>query len=182
MFAFDQSSSMVPVIEGAKADGLRLMNSIGRRRGVQRFGLIGFSDYVDFPYRLYEPLTEEQETMQAAINGLSLADGGDIPESYGRVMFESYTDETVAWDETAEKYLVIFGDSIPHDPDMGPDETVGTADDLVLDDVLQSMADNGITLVFVAAPAVAGDLNLLDAWKGWSAETGGSVVRCETAE
>lgn len=179
MFAFDQSGSMSSVIAGAKEDGLDLMASISRRRGRQRFGLIGFSDYIDFPYRLYEPLTEERERVQSSIMALDLADGGDAPESYGRVMYESYTDERIGWDEDAQKFLVIFGDSVPHDPDRGPDETADTADDLILTDVLETMNENEITLVFVAPPTIIDNTALVEQWEGWSSQTGGDIVRCQ---
>ncbi|MDO8969686.1 MAG: VWA domain-containing protein, partial [Saprospiraceae bacterium] len=97
IFAFDQSGSMAPMIDGAKADAQKLMRTIAARFGSERFGVAGFSDYIDFPYRLYQPLTDDLDAVQAAIEGLTLVDGGDLPEAYGRMMYESYADPTIGW-------------------------------------------------------------------------------------
>ena len=176
VFAFDQSGSMGPIIEGAKAEAKELMETIAARFWTERFGLMGFSDYVDFPYRLYQPLTNDYDAVQSAIDSLSLADGGDAPESYGRAMYESFADPDVGWDSDARRYLVIFGDSYPHDPDAGRDEILGTDDDLRLDDVLTQMKAGDITMIFVANPGV--DSSLLSQWQEWANTIAGTTITC----
>lgn len=180
VFAFDQSGSMGPIIDGAKAEAKELMKTIAARLWRERFGLMGFSDYVDFPYRLYQPLTDDYDAVQRAIDSLTLADGGDIPEAYGRAMYESFADPNIGWEIDAKRYLVIFGDSYPHDPDAGRDGLLGTEDDLELEDVLTQMKANDITLIFVANPGVA-DGSLLNQWREWANTTAGTTVTCANA-
>ena len=178
VFAFDQSGSMAPMIDGAKADAKKLMQTIAARFGSERFGVSGFSDYVDIPYRLYQPLTDDLNAVQTAINGLSLVDGGDLPEAYGRMMYESYADPSIGWRSGTWHYLVIFGDSYPHDPDAGRDGILGTDDDLILDNVLAQMKNEKITLIYVADPGIAGDTSLLSEWQEWTSTTTGITIRC----
>lgn len=178
LFAFDQSGSMGGMIDGAKADASKLMKTISARFGSERFGVAGFSDYIDFPYRLYQPISGEIDQVQEAINLLTLADGGDIPEAYARMMHESYADSTIDWREDSKRYLVIFGDSYPHDPDAGRDGQLDTEDDLVLSEVLSQIEINNITLIYVADPGVASDTDLLDQWEFWTGELAGLTIRC----
>jgi hypothetical protein len=178
MFAFDQSGSMAGMIDGAKADAHKLMKSISARLGNESFGVAGFSDYVDFPYRLYQPLTNKISEVQEAINSLTLADGGDTPEAYTRMMYESYMDSSIGWREESKRYLIIFGDSFPHDPDAGRDGQINTDDDLALDEVLSQMESKNITLLFVADPTVANDTDLLSQWENWTDGLGGMTIRC----
>lgn len=166
------------MIDGAKSDAIRLMRNIAGRFGKQRFGLIGFSDYGDFPYAMHHPLTDDYDAVQTAIQGLTLAGGGDAPEAYGRAVYESYTDSDIGWEADSSRYLVIFGDSVPHDPDAGPDGMLETADDLVWADVLAKLNANEIELIFVADPGIAGDPAILDDWQEWASVTDGKAIRC----
>lgn len=169
---------MAGTINGAKADASQLMKYLAARLGTQRFGVAGFSDYVDIPYGLYQPLTNDVDAVQAAIDSLELVDGGDIPEAYSRMMFEVYSDPAIGWNSDARRYLIIFGDSIPHDPDAGHDGILGTPDDLDLDEVLSQLAAHDITLIFVSAPGVYGDSELIAQWQDWTESANGSVIQC----
>lgn len=182
LFAFDQSGSMAGMIEGAKADAHRLMTTLAARLGSEHFGVAGFSDYVDFPYRLYQPITEDLDAVQTAINGLGLADGGDTPEAYARMMFESYSDNAIGWRPESRRYLVIFGDSYPHDPDAGRDGDLETPDDLILNEILDKLALEQITLVYVADPGVFTASDLFEDWNVWTNVTDGSVIRCSPVQ
>jgi len=166
------------MIDGAKAEATTLMNSLRLRWGTERFAVAGFSDYVDFAYKLYQPLTGDVEAVQTAINGLGLAHGGDAPEAYGRMMFESYSDPSVGWNDGAQRYLIIFGDSYPHDPDAGRDGELGTPDDIALDEVLSTLTAQEITLIYVADPGVVGDFSLLSQWDDWAKTVEGTTIRC----
>jgi hypothetical protein len=182
LFAFDQSGSMAGMMDGARADAHRLMTTLAARLGSEHFGVAGFSDYIDFPYRLYQPITGDLDAVQTAINGLELADGGDIPEAYARMMFESYSDPAIGWRPDARRYLVIFGDSYPHDPDAGRDGNLETLDDLILNEVLDKLALEQITLVYVADPGVFSASDLFEDWSVWTDATDGSVIRCAPTE
>jgi hypothetical protein len=178
LFAFDQSGSMAPMIEGAKANARELIQSVSARFGIQRFGVAGFSDYNDFPYQLYQPLIDNHDTIQTVIDELNLANGGDTPEAYGRMIYEAYADPAIDWNDGARKYLVILGDSYPHDPDAGRDGILGTIDDLTLVDVLADLSRHEIILIYVADTEVISDTSLLNAWQEWTGATDGVTIRC----
>jgi hypothetical protein len=177
IFAFDLSGSMESVIDGAKRDAEKLMENIAARFGSEYFGVAGFSDYTDIPYHLYHPLSKNYAAVQTAIDKLSLVDGGDTPEAYGRMLYESYTDSSIGWHENAHRYLIIFGDSYPHDPDSGRDEILGTSDDLILSNVLVQLKSNEIKVIYVANPGVPDEV--LDQWKGWVNVTNGVPIPCD---
>lgn len=178
LFAFDQSGSMAPLIDGARANASQLMQHISARVGDQRFGVAGFSDYTDIPYALYQPLTSDVDAVQSAINSLALMDGGDTPEAYSRMMFESYSDPAIDWLDQTGRFLIIFGDSYPHDPDAGRDGIPDTEDDLRLEETLTQLKTQKITLIFVSSPVVYSDSGLIDRWETWTNVGGGTVVRC----
>ncbi len=178
VFAFDQSSSMWPVIAGAKDRAHDLMTTLAARFWNERFGLIGFSDYVDVPYARYQTITEDRSSMAAAIDQLRLYNGGDIPEAYGRAMYEAYADPELGWSPTAKRYLVIFGDSIPHDVDPGRDGQPGTADDLEIQAVVAQLQAQAITLIFVANPGTDVTLAPMDRWQAFADTTVGTVISC----
>jgi len=116
----------------------------------------------------------------------TVLDGYDEPEDYTRIFFESYNDSNIGWRLDAQKILVNFGDSIPHDcnlnegiikaiewstgGDPGPDEIMGNSDDLDLQDVLAEMKNNNITLIECHSST-----DYLNYWENWTGITGGCV-------
>jgi hypothetical protein len=98
-------------------------------------------------------ITTDTNAVRAAINGLTLGHGEDLPESYSRALYETYADPSVGWRTGAKKIVIMFGDDIPHDPayatgiDPGRDGEVGTADDLYFEDVVAGLKSNGITVL-----------------------------------
>ncbi|MBK6793014.1 MAG: hypothetical protein IPG80_10855 [Anaerolineales bacterium] len=169
---------MRSTINGAKLDSKKMMQTIRARFGSESFGVAGFSDYGDIPYQLYQPLTDNFDSIQTVIDSLTLVDGGDIPEAYGRMMYESYSDPNIKWHNDGYRYLIIFGDSYPHDPDAGRDGILGTSDDLTFADVLTKLKANNITVIYVSDPGIANEASLLNKWQDWVKETGGRVIRC----
>ena len=179
IFAFDQTGSMDNVIDEAQQTASQLMEMINASVGDARFGVVGFSDYPiysasDFPYRLYQPLTNNHDSIQDAIDSLDIYSGGDSSESYGRVMYESYTDPSIGWRERSRHFLIFFGDEFPHDPDAGVDGQYQTSDDLDIENVIGNMGANEIILVYIASTYVGSDL--LSYWQNWTNETGGVTV------
>lgn len=140
----------------------------------------------DYPYRLDQPVTTATPSVVSAINGLILGCGGDMPESHTRVFHESYADPSVGWrPDAAKKILISFSDAYPHDcnlnqdilpgvwstgHDPGPDNLIGTADDLVLLQELDSMKNAGITLL-----ACQVNNAYHDHWEAWANHTGGTA-------
>ncbi len=112
--------------------------------------------------------------MESAINATNQGGGGDEPEAYTRALHESYADNAIAWRSDARRFVVMFGDYVPHDDninervasppidpgdvwrahvspyvlDPGRDGVSGTADDLDLQIVLDTMHDHRMPLLF----------------------------------
>lgn len=187
LFVFDLTGSMADELNSAKAGATDIMNSFPATD--IRFGVVSHMDYNgyfvstgyaatyggggDYPYKLDQPLTSNKAAVQTAINSLTLGGGADNPESYSRVLYESYADPAIQWREGAKRIVVEFGDDRPHDislgtgADPGRDNTVGTGDDLVLNTVLNGMNANNVELLFVSSGI------WLTEWNAWAAVTGG---------
>jgi hypothetical protein len=140
----------------------------------------------DYPYKLDQELTTYKPDVEIAVNNLALGSGYDGPESYTRVLYEAYADSNIGWRDGARKILIFWNDSIPHACDLnlcdgmefgstgaspGRDALVGTADDLVLNDVLNSLAADNISLIALHS----GGSFYFDAWQCYSEKTGGNA-------
>ncbi len=203
IFSFDLTGSMGGTINTAKAEAINIMNNLDALIGDARYavasymdypgsyssceysGLYGDASYGDYAYNLDLPMSADRPNIAAAINSLSLGYGGDGPQDYERVMYESYADPSIGYRVGSKKILLNFGDNVPHDCDLnegvtsgtwttgsdpGRDEVMGTADDLDLNDVLAGMAASDITLLEVHAN------NYYQAyWDYWCGITGGAM-------
>ena len=144
----------------------------------------------DYPYKLSQGMTASTNAVATALKGLVMGGGADGPEAYTRVMYESYADTNVAWRAGAKHILVLFGDDMPHACDLnlgipgkagtvystgvdpGRDGRAGTADDLVLQDVLAGMASNNVAML---AARFSGYYDPVY-WSNWCARTGGKAI------
>jgi hypothetical protein len=215
IFAFDLTGSMSGILDTAKAEAQALMDCVDALGVDVNYGVMSYMDYPDsydycgysdmygssasgdYAYQLDQPLTSNQDTVVIAINALTLGYGGDGPQDYTRIMYESYADTSVGWRTGAKKLVVNFGDNVPHDcnlnegvtdgtwttgGDPGRDEVMDTADDLDLQTVLAAMDDAGVTLLechtedwpveWMGGPA---GFMVFDYWDYWTGITGGGV-------
>ncbi|MFQ5856627.1 MAG: hypothetical protein ACE5LU_13400, partial [Anaerolineae bacterium] len=210
LFAFDTTGSMNNVIETAQERAVEIMSNLQALVSDVRFGVIDFRDYpydpygqsVDWPYRLRQPLTDHAPYVQMKIEELEGEGGVDGPEAYARVFYEAYADEHIGWRPEARRFIIVFGDSVPHDDDLnagipapqphleyemwrtgyppayidpGRDAEGGTADDLDFQPVLGALRDHSITLLFIVSDARLEGLradDLLVYWQTWAAMTG----------
>ena len=149
------------------------------------------------PWTLHVPITSNQSAISAALLGLEANGGGDSPEAYGRSLYESDVNPAVGWRPGARGVVVLVADDVPHDNELnegipssvwaqtpfntgidpGADNTVGTADDLDWQGVLQKLINDGKPLEFVD---YNGDPAYLPYWQNWAGRTGGSAL--EAAE
>jgi hypothetical protein len=202
VFSLDLTGSMGGELNNAKGNSIDIMNAVSAALGDVAFGVISYMDYPghfsscgysstygyagsgDYPYRLDQSVTTTYPNVTAAINGLSLGNGADGPESYARALYETYADENIAWRPGARRIVVNWGDAMPHDCDVygpigyssystgmdpGRDGIVGTADDLPMMDVLDGMKANGITLVNL----FSGGTTISSLWDAYAAYLGG---------
>jgi len=210
LFAFDTTGSMGGAIEDAQDNAIAIMNALKAFNPDAAFGVAHFEDYnflpygaaTDKPYELTQPITTDTTAVTTAINLLALGSGGDGPQSYTRVMYETYNDALsgIAWRAGAQRILIILGDNVSHDDDLGTDLIYGNApwfpgdprltgvgltkldpgrdgiegptpaDDLDFQTTLKGMADNNVLLYYLSYGTYT------DNWQWWAEKTGGSAV------
>ncbi len=203
LFAIDTTGSMGEVINQVRTEAEQIFNNLSAAIPDIRFGIVDFRDYAQFgdagvayPYLLALPMTNNFTAFQNALDTLSAAGGGDDPEAYSRVLFESYSDPSIGYRVGTRKFLVMFGDNIPRDNnlnegvpsplfpdpfcgtaacnlDPGRDETLGTPDDIDLQGALAEMSTNQITLLYIDASELY--LTYWNYWAGLTAGTGQAV-------
>lgn len=206
LFAFDTTGSMGPAIGTAKANAISVMNTLGSLIPDAAFGVVKFEDYPigpygaagDSAYTLKKPITTNTADVQTEILALTLGSGGDLPQSYSRVMYESYNDPAIAWRAGAQRIVIILADDVPHDNDLatdpifglnpfaesnpwvtgyaptfldpGVDGVPGNADDLDFQTVLKGMATNNTILYYLSFGTHT------PSWDWWAGKTGGGAV------
>jgi hypothetical protein len=204
VFAFDLTGSMGGIINTAKTKAGEIMTALDAIPGVDiQYGVMSYMDYPDYydscgysatygsaasgdyAYSLDQAVTSDSASVVSAINGLSLGYGGDGPQDYTRIFYESYADPNVSWRSGAKQILVNFGDDVPHDCDLnegviagtwstggdpGRDEIMGTGDDLDLQTVLAAMATEGVVLLEAHTNDYWDEY-----WTYWTGLTGGDV-------
>jgi len=205
LFAFDLTYSMIDILATAKTETTNIMNNLNALGVDINYGVASYKDYphfysscgysanygasswADYAYSLDQPITSIQTEVTTAIDGLTIGNGLDYPEAYTRIMYESYADSNIAWRTGAEKILVNFGDTVPHDCDLnesvpgktgtwttggdpGRDEIMGTSDDLDLQTVLANMATNGVIMLECHTTSWKSDY-----WTYWTGITGGDL-------
>lgn len=219
MFAFDTTYSMVGVLSSAKTNAITIMNNLAGLIPDVNFAVVDLRDYPfaplgdpgDWPYRLRQPMTSNYSLVQSAISATSAGGGADYPESYSRALYESYADSAIGWRSDARRFLVMFGDDVPHDDDLnagissppvnpggvwcgvtsagcvrdpGRDGMLNTADDLDFQTVLSQMATQQVTLLYVASGGGStSQANLVTYWRHWAQRTavGGDALPLDNA-
>jgi hypothetical protein len=214
LFAFDTTNSMRDVLSSAKSNTITITNNLAGIIPDIQFGVGDLRDYptkpygnsLDWPYMLRQGITDDRMAVQTAINALDHGGGWDDPEAYTRALYESYSDPAIGWRADARRFVVMFGDDVPHDDnlnegvpdppenpggtwvtgyppsylDPGRDGIPGTADDLDFQSVLDGMRTNSITLLCIESPygGSTSPANLVIYWKQWAGWTnsGGDAV------
>ena len=176
-FIFDATGSQIDTIATAKASAIDIMTNISGNIPDVTFGVASLRDYPgvytscgyseqyglegDYPWILHQDLTPDQGAIVTAINEINAAAGQDFPEAYNRGLYES---QFLAWREGSRRLVFLFEDDVPHECDFslygcngapttgvdpGRDQTVGTADDLVLLDIVAGLKSKGISVIFM---------------------------------
>lgn len=210
LFAFDTTGSMNGVIQTAQERAVEIMSNLQELISDVRFGLVDFRDYpydpyglsTDWPYNLRQPLIDHIPYVEMKIEDLEGDGGVDGPEAYTRALYEAYADEHIGWRPESRRFIIMFGDSVPHDDDLnagvatpqphrpyeawetgyppafidpGRDTEGGTEDDLDFQVVLGALRERSITLLFVVSDAKVEGLSvedLLTYWQTWAAMAG----------
>jgi hypothetical protein len=162
-------------------------------------GLVGYGEGAGQAWTLKSPISPDQSAVTTQISGLSASGGGDSPEAYGRALLETATNPTVGWRPEARGIIVLVADDVPHDNELnegipqefwvrtpfdtgvdpGPDNTVGTADDIDWQAALQRLNAAGKPLEYVD---YQGNAAYVPYWQFWTGVTGGSVITIKEGE
>jgi hypothetical protein len=162
-------------------------------------GLFGYGEGGGQAWTLKSPISPDQAGVLAQLSGLFASGGGDNPEAYGRGLYETATNPTVGWRPDARGIIVLIADDVPHDDELnegipeefwaktpfdtgvdpGADNTVGTADDLDWQGVLQRLNAASKPLEYVD---YQGDPAYIPYWQYWAGVTGGSVISIKEGE
>ncbi len=195
VFAIDLTGSMLEEIDEVKENATTIMNNLAAQIADVQFGLITYMDYDgyystyssdtgtwynatygwvgygDYPYNLDVDITDDTTSMEENITGLINGWGGDDPQDYTRIIHESWNDPNLHWRTDAVRFLILFGDNVPHDTnfdndddglpentggDPGRDTVLGTGDDLDFETEV--------------ANAAAADVHIMAVYSGWSGE------------
>jgi len=201
LFLLDVTSSMDAVLREVQEQSIEIMDDLRASVPDSAFAAASFADYNefydsqyggpygvddDYPYLLHQDVTEDTSAVQDALNGISLMNGGDGPESYNRALDEA---RALDWRD-ARRLVVLFGDAIPHERDFFPgndygidpgrDEIEGTEDDLFLEEVVQRLVDARITVIGVNSDVY--DLDEVTSFFQYvSEQTGGLYFRLDEA-
>lgn len=205
VFAFDDTGSMGGPLNNLKTTSRTIINELDAVIDDVQFGLASFEDYngsytscgysggygggTDRPYRLNQPITGNLTQLFAAIDGVTLGGGGDLPESYTATYWEMYNDAAnIGWRPGARRITVMIGDDEPHSCDTdycgtprastgvepGPNGTTGDADDLEIGPVMDLLRTEGITPIYLFT-GNGGKPGLLAPWQCWTRRGGGDA-------
>ena len=219
VFSLDLTGSMGGELNRVKAE---VQTIISRLRtevapGTDfRFGVVSYEDYSGFfdsrscgsaysstygsgsdvPFRINQVLTTDAVAVGAGISALTIGNGADSPESYGRVFWELGQNDvgaTLGWRADALKLVVNFGDDIPHDTnlnegisspplffaDTGVDPGRNNVVDCGGDDIdfqdkaLTALSSKEIRLLHIDS---SGSSALAPYWQFWTSLTGGAFA------
>jgi len=174
-----------------------------------RFGLASLRDYpatydscgyraeysrpVDLPFVVDAPIGTPDLLVLQAVNTLAAAGGRDLPESYGRALWEvSQPDSGLNFRPGAARFVLLMGDAPPHDCDVGaalagclPNASTGIdpgRDGLLFtpDDIdFQTSALLGLKATNTKMLVVYSNPLAFCAWSKWSLFTGGEAIQSD---
>jgi hypothetical protein len=214
LFVFDTTGSMGDAIQEAQDEVQQSMAQISASLPDVQYGLASMADYgssfinyngqpeispyddentTDIPWTLHQAITPNQAAISSELLKLSADGGGDLPEAYGRALYESTSNPAVGWRPGARGIIVLIADDVPHDDELnlgipqalwvrspfntgidpGADNTLGTGDDLDWQAVLHKLATDGRPLEYVD---FRGEEEYLPYWQSWAGSTGGIVI------
>jgi hypothetical protein len=142
LLAIDTTGSMSQAIADARSDANAIVGDIQQTIPGARFAIVDFKDYPtppfggegDYPWRVDLDFTTNQPTspcsdgpesqvseVTCALNQLSASGGNDNPEAYNRAFYEAASDSALHWGTGASRFMIVLGDSLPHDSTMNTD-------------------------------------------------------------
>jgi Ca2+-binding RTX toxin-like protein len=145
IFLVDLSGSFSDDLANFQASARALANSVKESDPEARFALASFVDLPvdpygsegDYTYRAELPLTDSVEAFEAALDGLTIFDGGDYPEAQYVGLLGAATGTGLSLREDSQKIILMATDAPPHSAaDYGLNEG----------DIQQFLDEQGITV------------------------------------
>ncbi|HSB37906.1 MAG TPA: PxKF domain-containing protein [Gaiellaceae bacterium] len=137
LLALDTTGSMGAAIADAENDANAMVSQIQAAIPGARFAVADFKDYPtspfgnsgDYPWRVDQDFTangpsdgcEAGTEIACALDSLTAGGGNDEPEAYNRAFYEAGNDTHLHWADGAPRFMVVLGDSLPHDQNLGTD-------------------------------------------------------------
>lgn len=115
--AIDTTGSMGPSIQQARENARQLIRDLRRIAPNLRVAIVQFRDSTDAPeYQVVQPMTASRAQIEAALNSLTAAGGGDAPEAHNLVFNRSYADpgNAIGWRANSRKIVIVISDQQPH--------------------------------------------------------------------
>ena len=190
LFLIDVSESMETTIDEIEINTEQIVVDVRALVPDTAFGLATFIDYPDsdpdlnrdpsvYPWRYDLPLTQDTSFLKPTLGEIEVLFGGrERTESYLRALNE--TTEILDWREDSKHLVILFGDGLPHDPDIGADQIANSSDDLELKEVLAQLNKHNITILSVYVDDYYGDENL-SFHEEIAIGTGGQVISLQGA-
>ena len=139
VFVLDTTGSMSGLIQTAKEKIWSIAKTMASAQPTPtiRIGLVGYRDRGDDYVTRTVDLSEDLDSVYAALMDFEASGGGDAPESVNRALFEAVHD--LSWSESKQAYQVIFlvGDAPPH---------MDYADEMQYPDIVAAARQRGIVV------------------------------------
>lgn len=134
----DQTGSMGSALNNVKANMANIITTVKAAQPDAQFAVATYCDTGDPiapPFTLHQDLSADTATVTAAVNGISLCNGGDGPEAQLNALWQiGDGGHAVTFRPDSSRIVAWFGDAPGHDPSVGHTEADATAS-LVGDDV-----------------------------------------------
>lgn len=126
MLVFDTSGSMGGQLEEATKEIKEVIAHVNATLPDTKFGVAEVKDFAnaynngptEVPWKLDQALTSDSEAVQKAINPLKAEGGGDLPEAYGRALYETDANANIGWRAGARHVIIMIADNVPHDNNL----------------------------------------------------------------
>jgi Mg-chelatase subunit ChlD len=108
---------MGPSIQQARENARQLIRDLRRIAPNLRVAIVQFRDSTDNPeYQVVQPMTASRAQIEAALNSLTAAGGGDAPEAHNLAFNRSYADpgNAIGWRANSRKIVIVISDQQPH--------------------------------------------------------------------
>ncbi|MDR0722799.1 MAG: VWA domain-containing protein [Treponema sp.] len=141
VFCLDTTRSMQEDIVALKRSLPALLKGMIGEFSAFRVGMVLYQDYTHSAYLTRTiPFTENLDAFQKILQGISLGNGGDIPEAVYEALYEGI--QQFPWEAEA-KFLILIGDAPPHPRPKGK---------ISKDMVLQSAIERQIKIHAIILP------------------------------